>query len=72
MNADTKAQLAAERAARWVPEHPKALCREFLPQPIPAEFWCRNCGWNRPLHDDEIARKAIAAELARLENGGAR
>jgi hypothetical protein len=62
--------LAAERAARWVPEHPKALCEDFKPQPQPAEFWCVNCGWNQPLHDDKNVRAAIAAELARLASAG--
>ena len=57
---------ATERAARWVPEHPQALCRNFEPKPEPAEFWCVTCGWNSPLHGDENAREAIAAELARL------
>lgn len=72
MIAETTEARAADRAARWVPEHPKELCRDFAPNTSPAaEFWCVTCGWNRPLHDDETARQAIAAELARLACGGA-
>lgn len=56
----------AARAARNVPNNPHALCRDFAPKPDPSEFWCTNCGWNEPMHDDEAARTAIAAELDRL------
>ena len=54
------------RAARTVPNNPNPLCRDFTPQPEPAEFWCANCRWNEPMHDSEEARAAIAAELDRL------
>lgn len=57
---------ANERAARWVPENPHALCLDFTPKPSPAAFWCANCGWNQPLHYDEFARLAIATELGKL------
>ena len=50
-------------AARDVPHNPNPLCRDFLAKPEPAEFWCRNCGWNEPMHDDEARRTAIAAAL---------
>jgi hypothetical protein len=53
-------------AARNVPQNPHPLCRDFVEQPEPAEFWCATCHWNRPMHDDEAARTAIANELARL------
>ena len=53
-------------AERNVPQNPRPLCRDFTPQPEPAEFWCATCGWNRPMHNDERERAAIAAELARL------
>jgi hypothetical protein len=57
---------AAARAARSVPHHSQPLCDNFVPQPIPASFWCRHCGWNRPLHEDGEFRQAVAAELAQL------
>jgi hypothetical protein len=57
---------AAESAARNVPNNPNPLCRDFQAQPEPSAFWCGNCHWNRPMHDDEIAREAIAEALDRL------
>ncbi|WP_030344832.1 hypothetical protein [Streptomyces sp. NRRL S-1022] len=62
----------AARAARNVPQNPNPLCRDFQPQPEPAEFWCANCRWNRPMHDDEVERAAIAEALDRLPAGGSR
>jgi hypothetical protein len=59
-------ELAAERAARWVPSNPRPLCRAFQPKPAPATFWCVTCGWNEPMHSSETVRTAIAAELRRL------
>jgi hypothetical protein len=56
----------AARAARNVPNNPNPLCRDFTPKSAPSEFWCANCRWNEPMHADESARTAIAAELARL------
>jgi hypothetical protein len=53
-------------AARNVPHNPHPLCRDFTPKPEPAEFWCSTCNWNRPMHDDETERTAIANELAYL------
>lgn len=50
-------------AARNVPRNPNELCRDFQPQPEPAEFWCANCRWNKPMHDDEARRAAIAEAL---------
>lgn len=50
-------------AARWVPNNPNPLCRDFQPQPEPAEFWCANCRWNEPMHADEDRRTAIAEAL---------
>lgn len=52
------------RAERDVPRNPRPLCRDFVALPAPSEFWCETCRWNRPMHDDEAHRKAIAAELA--------
>jgi hypothetical protein len=57
---------AVEAAARNVPQNPNELCRDFQEQPEPSAFWCGNCHWNRPMHDDEIAREAITAALDRL------
>ena len=54
---------AAASAARHVPHNPRELCRDFTPKPEPSEFWCANCGWNQPMHDDETQRTAIANEL---------
>ncbi|XCM28908.1 hypothetical protein ABXI76_05485 [Streptomyces parvus] len=51
----------AARAARTVPQNPNPLCRDFTPQPEPAEFWCANCRWNKPMHGSEEERAAIAA-----------
>ena len=53
--------------ARHVPANPRPLCQVFAPNSEPAEFWCATCRWNKALHDDEAARAAIAAELARLD-----
>lgn len=50
-------------AARNVPVNPRPLCRSFQPQPEPAEFWCATCHWNKPMHDDETRRAAIAEAL---------
>lgn len=58
----------AARAAYWVPNNPRPLCRDFTPKPAPAAFWCTTCGWNEPMHADENARSAIAAELKRLDD----
>jgi hypothetical protein len=60
---------AREAAARNVPQNPNPLCRDFQAQPEPAAFWCANCHWNRPLHDDEIVRAAIDEALDRLPAG---
>ncbi|MFF5261288.1 hypothetical protein ACFY4C_20290 [Actinomadura viridis] len=60
----------AARAARNVPHNPYPLCREFQSKPEPSEFWCASCGWNRPMHDDEDERTAIADALTCLPNGG--
>lgn len=54
------------KAHRSVPRNPRPLCRDFQPKPEPSEFWCVTCGWNRPMHDDERTRTAIANELRRL------
>lgn len=54
------------RAARNVPANPHPICRDFVVQPEPSAFWCGFCHWNRPLHDDETYRTAVAAELARI------
>ncbi len=54
------------RAERNVPRNPRPLCRDFVEQPRPSAFWCGRCHWSRPLHDNETARAAIAAELDRL------
>ena len=62
--ADTNTPAA--RAARTVPQNPNPLCRDFTPQPEPAEFWCANCRWNEPMHADENERAAIAEALDRL------
>lgn len=51
------------RAARWVPSNPHPLCRGYRPKPRPSEYWCTTCGWNKPMHDDEAARTAIAEAL---------
>lgn len=59
----------AARAARWVPENPHPLCRDFTPKPPPSAFWCAHCNWNEPMHADETTRAAIADELRRI--GGA-
>ncbi|MBD9700715.1 hypothetical protein IHE56_01125 [Streptomyces sp. ID01-12c] len=58
-------------AARNVPNNPRPLCRDFQPKPEPAAFWCVTCGWNKPMHDDEARRTAIAKALECLPNGGA-
>ena len=63
---DERRAKATEAAARNVPRNPRPLCRDFQRQPDPAAFWCATCHWNEPMHDDEIARAAIAAELERL------
>lgn len=60
MNAIEK---AAASAARNVPNNPRELCRDFTAKPEPSEYWCANCGWNRPMHDDDVKRAAIANEL---------
>ena len=57
------------RAARHVPNNPRPLCRDFHPKPKPSEFWCVTCGWNRPMHEDEAERTAIADALACLPGG---
>lgn len=57
-------------AARNVPQNPNPLCRDFTPQPKPAEFWCANCHWNEPMHIDEDRRAAIAEALLCLTLGG--
>lgn len=59
----------AANAARHVPHNPRPLCRDFQSQPKPAEFWCVTCRWNRPMHDDDAARTAIADALACLPGG---
>lgn len=59
----------AASAARNVPHNPHPLCRDFQAKPKPAEFWCITCGWNRPMHDDEVTRTAIADALACLPGG---
>lgn len=58
-------------AERNVPQNPNPLCRDFQPKPEPSEFWCINCNWNRPMHEDEVERAAIAEALDRLPAGGA-
>jgi hypothetical protein len=50
-------------AARNVPVNPRPLCRSFQSQPEPAEFWCATCHWNKPMHDDDTRRAAIAEAL---------
>jgi hypothetical protein len=67
--ADNSPQAAAERN---VPHNPRPLCTSFVAQPAPAEFWCRTCGWNRPMHDSDEHRAAIAAELERAADHHAR
>ena len=57
------------RAARNVPHNPQPLCRDFVEQPEPSAFWCGRCSWNRPMHDDDVARTAIADALALLAAG---
>lgn len=57
-------------AARWVPQNPNELCRDFQPQLEPAEFWCANCRWNQVMHDDEARRTAIRNALDCLPAGG--
>lgn len=64
---DNSPEAAAERN---VPHDPRPLCREFVAQPDPAEFWCRTCRWNRPMHDDEAHREAIAAVLRKRGTRG--
>ena len=54
----------AESAARHVAAHPVLLCQDFTPQPEPAAFWCATCRWNKVLHADDMARKAIGEALA--------
>lgn len=61
--ADNSPEAAAERN---VPRNPRPLCRDFVAQPAPAQFWCATCRWNEPMHADETHRTAIADELARL------
>jgi hypothetical protein len=46
-----------------VPNNPRELCRDFQPQPEPAEFWCSRCRWNQAMHDEEDRRTAIAKAL---------
>jgi hypothetical protein len=60
--ADNSPQAAAERN---VPRNPRPLCSSFAAQAAPAEFWCLTCGWNRPMHDSDEHRAAIAGELRR-------
>lgn len=61
--ADNSPAAAAERN---VPRNPRPLCRDFVPSPAPAAFWCATCHWNEPMHDSEVQREAIAAELLHL------
>jgi hypothetical protein len=61
--ADNSPQAHAERN---VYRNPRPLCREFVEQESPAEYWCATCHWNRPMHRSEEHREAIAAELLRL------
>jgi hypothetical protein len=63
---DDSPEAAAERNVR---RNPQPLCRDFVALPAPSEFWCETCSWNRPMHDDERHREAIAAELLRLNTG---
>lgn len=63
---DTSAEAAA---ARWVPANPRPLCRAFQGKPAPAAYWCVTCGWNKPLHGDEVRRTAIATALKCLPGG---
>ena len=69
--AEDRRKRATEDAARNVPNNPHPLCRDFVEQPEPSAFWCANCHWNEPMHDDEIERQAIAEALDRLPAGGA-
>jgi hypothetical protein len=50
-------------AARWVPNNPRPLCRDFQQKPDPAAYWCANCGWNEAMHADEKRRAAIGEAL---------
>ena len=50
-------------AARWVPNNPRPLCRDFQQKPDPAAYWCSKCGWNQTMHADEARRAAIAEAL---------
>jgi hypothetical protein len=59
-------QETADRYAYWLTKHPQQVCDTFTARPAPAEWWCAGCGWSKPLHGDDTARQAIAAELARL------
>ncbi|HEY9372847.1 hypothetical protein [Streptomyces sp.] len=63
MTLDERRVKAAEAAARNVPRNPNPLCRDFQQQPEPSAFWCANCHWNKPMHDDEVVRAAIAEAL---------
>jgi hypothetical protein len=71
-NTETTSRFAAmdlspeAHAFRQVPDNPNPLCRDFVAQLDPSAFWCGYCHWNRPMHDDERARTAIANELAYL------
>lgn len=59
-------------AARWTPNNPRELCRDFQPQPAPSEFWCAACRWNKPMHDDDALQAAIAEALKCLPKEAAR
>lgn len=63
---DTSPEAAA---ARMVPRNPNPLCRDFVPRPTPADFWCATCRWNRPMHRSEEKRAAIAEALKCLPEG---
>lgn len=62
---------AEASAARWVPNNPRPLCRDFQKKPDPAAYWCATCGWNEDMHGNEVRRTAIAKALKCLPGGGA-
>lgn len=51
----------------WVVHHPQPMCHDFTAKPKPSDYWCANCGWSEPLHDEEDTRTAIADALRRRE-----
>lgn len=57
------------RAREHTKINPQPVCDDFTAQDGQVNwFWCRNCSWNKSLHEDDLFRVAVLEQLEKMQD----